>query len=411
VHALTADGETLVTGGADGRVRLFELSTGRERLMFPAHRHAIAAIAVAADGSAIATASVDRSVVLWSATGAVLRPLPPAEAPVAFLRFSPDGGLLATTGNRNQAVLWSVATGRILRRLDDDQPLRQGVFSQDGRLLAAGTESGKVNVWEVGSGRRIRELTGPPSAVGSLAFAPDGRGLAVGSWMSICLWELATGEPRDGFTGVDGNVTALAFASDGTTLASGNGDASIVLWDVTRLRPRGRQTPAPKAEQLAKAWDDLAGDSVVAHRAVWSLAAASAQAVPLLRERLLDAYADRGTEAEQLRRKRALEALEKIAALEAEQLLQELARGATQDAQTHEARAALSRRAQPGSLPRLDRFLKSSTLDRWRSALQDKLKQALRPARPSLAPRPSVPQTPRIPPLVEDLGGIDLDKP
>src|SRR5262249_43086471 len=75
----------------------------------------------------------------------------------------------------------------------------------------------------------------------ALAFSPDGKALAVGSWDgAITQWDLATRQPVREWDGHPGPVTALAFAPDGQTLASGGKDRAIHLW-------RGPGRPPPRA--------------------------------------------------------------------------------------------------------------------------------------------------------------------
>ena len=132
-----------------------------------------------------------------------------------------------------------------------------------------------------------------------------------------------------------------------------------MIWKQTPLPPLATPNQAALAPaELEGLWADLAAaDAERAYRAIWTLAGAAGQAVPLLEARLRPAAPlgehKRGkTPSEaaaaapspgQLRALRALEVLERAGTPQAHQLLEALANNAVQGQVSEEARAALRR--------------------------------------------------------------------
>jgi WD40 repeat protein len=409
--AYSPDGRLLAVGGNGGTIRFFDLDTTRQVREIGKIEGTVNALTWSADGQALAAGGTDGSVrVLDATTGKVLHNLGGAEGAVWNLEFSPDGKTLAAGGMDKTAHVWDLTTGQERLKLTGPQgPIESVAFSPDSRLLAAGPRGNTIWVWDPATGGLVAQLRGHSTWIYSLAFSPDGRTLASGSLdNTVRLWETATWKERARFEGHRGGVVSLSFRPDGRALVSGSADNSALVWDLTGRSRDGRLAEAKlTAADLELAWGELMGaDAAPAYRALWLLAAAPKQALPLLREtlrpvasvaadriarlvkelddddfavreraseelaklggtadaalrkalegqpsaelkqrvqHLLDRRPSADTSPERLRQLRALEVLAAMATPESRRLLEELAKGAPEAGLTKEAKAALDR--------------------------------------------------------------------
>lgn len=130
---------------------------------------------------------------------------------------------------------WAALAQEPLGRLEHTDEVWAVAFSPDGRTLATGSWE-SITLWDASSFRKIRswsahrDLDGRP--VIAVAYSPDGKLLASGSYREVKIWDSGTGRLIRALGGHSNHVQCLAFSPDGRTLATGADDRVVKLWNV-----------------------------------------------------------------------------------------------------------------------------------------------------------------------------------
>ncbi len=231
------DGRYLLTANEDGTARLYDLEDDYRLLQtFEGHDDEVAVVAFSpVNAERIVTGGYDGEIILWDvSTGEEIVRF--GEEPaihsgaVLDVSFSSDGDYVVSGADDNYAMVWDLQ-GNQLQAIDHEAPVYAVSFSGDGeRVYIAGdqNEVWAVN-WRNNTAQYLYEHT---YEVSCMALSPSGRQLISGGRDYIIeAFDLEQGIPTGTYKGPGDFIQHLEFASSGAYLFAGTANKSAKIWD------------------------------------------------------------------------------------------------------------------------------------------------------------------------------------
>ena len=196
--AVSADARWAATGDEAGRIRIWELMSGKTTQSFAVHQGAVTGVDFSPDSTIVFSCGLDKSLRAWNvATGEMIGKGVETSSPINGLILLNKGEWLVTGGQDGIARVWDTksvceAASEAVKSLIEITAHESAItvlvpLAGHVTEFLSGGADGQIRRWEAPSGKRLSELRNEGPVV-ALAASSDGRRIASAGNNIVTLW-------------------------------------------------------------------------------------------------------------------------------------------------------------------------------------------------------------------------------
>jgi WD40 repeat protein len=251
-------GRFVFSTAEDNKIQRWELASGK-KTVFSAHDSWVWSLAALADGETLISGGGDGKLIWWRVAAEMPTPARNIGAHSGWVRclsVSPNGQQIASAGNDKVIRIWNLVDGAKVRELSEHEvPVYSLLWHPNGQTLVSGDLRGNVKQWDLTTGMLTRSFDAKAlhsynggqqvdfGGVRGMALSPDGKYLAcaglhkaenpLGAVLEPLVllfeWESQKLAQQHIAEGLKGPLWRVQYLADGTLVSVMGGSSGGVL--------------------------------------------------------------------------------------------------------------------------------------------------------------------------------------
>ncbi|KAG0730292.1 U5 small nuclear ribonucleoprotein [Chionoecetes opilio] len=239
------EGEVLATAGMDRQIHFWKVYGECDNFaVLPGHTNAVTDLHFSTDGTALYTASADKTVMCWDTmSGTRVKKLKGHSSFVNCVHSARRGPCLVVSGGDDCTVLiWDVRKKRPATTLQNTFQVTAVTFNDTSEQVISGGIDNDMKVWDLRKNGLLYRMRGHNDTVTGLSLSPDGSYVLSNAMdNTVRIWDVRPFAPQERcvkiFQGHQHNFENIllrcSWSSDGRRVAAGSSDRHAYVWDTT----------------------------------------------------------------------------------------------------------------------------------------------------------------------------------
>lgn len=183
----------VAVGCSNGKLQTYSLPGSTLDFEVNAHPGWVLAVAYSPNGEFIVTGGDDNKVKIWNMDGTLHHTCTGHSSDITNVKVTPDNAFVVSSSRDDKIKIWDIATGELIQTIEAHTDDVNGIdISPDGSKIVSASSDSTCKIWSFSSGELLSTFGIPDSgAVNAVAWSPSGDKIVTGNILSdVVMWSL-----------------------------------------------------------------------------------------------------------------------------------------------------------------------------------------------------------------------------